>query len=314
LFLFHTTMERVTLKLKYAGQIRRCNLERRPVAMEEVHQVVKNLFPQLKAYSLSYLDEDGDKIRTSSDCELQEALEVSLQTSSLPVIRLDVEEHEEEKEKVKKEEEDLTPPQPEIPPRFFHPAICDACDRDIENIRYKCVTCPDYDLCSECEKEAEKHHDPTHPFLKLTPQSAASFYRNRTCPRRSGCPYMRRSCPVNPPSENQPIPLFPVGNLMTAFFEAIQPQNGAPSEEPKQPAPKPETKLEPKLEPKPEPKTEAEPEPEPEPEPAPEISEERKRALDALLPMGFDAEALHVILDLVNDNLDEAMEYLFQAN
>ena len=30
--------------------------------------------------------------------------------------------------------------------------ICDNCQEQIENLRYKCLQCPDYDLCEKCEE------------------------------------------------------------------------------------------------------------------------------------------------------------------
>lgn len=33
---------------------------------------------------------------------------------------------------------------------------CDNCDKDIHGFRYKCVTCPDYDLCGKCEAKVSK--------------------------------------------------------------------------------------------------------------------------------------------------------------
>ena len=38
-----------------------------------------------------------------------------------------------------------------------HPGVsCDNCDKDIHGFRYKCVTCPDYDLCGKCEAKVRK--------------------------------------------------------------------------------------------------------------------------------------------------------------
>ena len=39
-------------------------------------------------------------------------------------------------------------------------AICDGCDQPIFGLRYKCLVCPDYDLCEECETKAlHSEHD-----------------------------------------------------------------------------------------------------------------------------------------------------------
>lgn len=41
-----------------------------------------------------------------------------------------------------------------------HNAICDGCDQPIFGLRYKCLVCPDYDLCEECETKAlHSEHD-----------------------------------------------------------------------------------------------------------------------------------------------------------
>lgn len=43
---------------------------------------------------------------------------------------------------------------------------CDACDMVICGVRYKCITCPDFDLCRNCEAHPLRPHK-HHLFLKL---------------------------------------------------------------------------------------------------------------------------------------------------
>ena len=51
----------------------------------------------------------------------------------------------------------------------FHPAKCDSCKNRIKGIRYWCLTCRNYDLCSSCEErnERETFHDEKHIFAKI---------------------------------------------------------------------------------------------------------------------------------------------------
>ena len=53
-------------------------------------------------------------------------------------------------------------------PSIAHPrVVCDGCERSLTGSRYKCATCPDYDLCAQCFDSIEKHHDARHAFYQF---------------------------------------------------------------------------------------------------------------------------------------------------
>ena len=83
--------KRIVMKLRHKGQSRRITLSERPLAIAEVQRAVSQLFPTEKAVQLTYADEDGDKITVSTDWELEEAYNVSTDSSNATIIRLDVE-------------------------------------------------------------------------------------------------------------------------------------------------------------------------------------------------------------------------------
>ena len=52
---------------------------------------------------------------------------------------------------------------------FKHDAICDGCDSTIVGVRHKCLSCPDFDFCSNCMPAAPDVH-PGHRFAPLYEQ------------------------------------------------------------------------------------------------------------------------------------------------
>jgi len=55
----------------------------------------------------------------------------------------------------------------------LHNALCDVCGKQIQGVRYKCMNCEDFDLCSACEElNAENpFHESSHIFVKLSKPS-----------------------------------------------------------------------------------------------------------------------------------------------
>lgn len=47
----------------------------------------------------------------------------------------------------------------------IHPHVtCDGCNTTLKGNRYKCLICPDFDLCERCEGE-QKHNE--HPMIRI---------------------------------------------------------------------------------------------------------------------------------------------------
>ncbi|OJT04449.1 Protein NBR1 -like protein [Trametes pubescens] len=105
-----------------------------------------------------------------------------------------------------------------------HNAMCNLCDSRIRGDRFKCLECPDYDMCQLCYKIANDQH-PNHGFVKVS-EPAILMLRDRAsdpahpascnvCSRRIvGVRYkcMHETCPdfdLCETCEAHPIPVHP---------------------------------------------------------------------------------------------------------
>uniref|UniRef100_A0A915NIZ8 ZZ-type domain-containing protein n=1 Tax=Meloidogyne floridensis TaxID=298350 RepID=A0A915NIZ8_9BILA len=65
--------------------------------------------------------------------------------------------------------------------QFLHlNIVCDSCDKEIRGRRYKCLICPDFDLCQSCEQKNE-HFE--HAMMRLVkPDTLRPHYLCKTPP------------------------------------------------------------------------------------------------------------------------------------
>lgn len=61
--------------------------------------------------------------------------------------------------------------------KILHPGVvCDVCDKDIRGFRFKCMECPDYDLCADCMTIG---NHPEHYMVRMTQPIEWSSYHGR---------------------------------------------------------------------------------------------------------------------------------------
>jgi len=142
---------------------------------------------------LLYLDHEGDWISVNSEQEWTDAVNyfVSEQQGRDNIWRLRV-------LVVKKQQQ-----QQQDQKQVHRHIVCDGCDtRGIEGTRYKCETCPDYDLCESCYAKRSSdpinhhHHQftaiekPSHPFRGHCPWR----FNNNNAKQWNGCHNWKNKC------------------------------------------------------------------------------------------------------------------------
>jgi len=117
-------------------------------------QKIAAIFPELRRSDpvLSWVDEDGDEVAVTSDEELQ----VALTALTGPVYKLKV--------KLGDKAKDEGNSGMARGAQVHWGVVCDGCDGPVVGPRYKCLVCPDYDLCATCEARGLHAH---HKMIRL---------------------------------------------------------------------------------------------------------------------------------------------------
>lgn len=113
---------------------------------------IRQVYPSLlrKEFKLCWKDDEGEYVAFSSDEELVMALGSA---DSKDHFRIYIEISKDSADGLSGEN------------KSKHPGVvCDVCDKDIEGTRFKCLSCPDYDLCGACEA---KGFHPEHEMLRI---------------------------------------------------------------------------------------------------------------------------------------------------
>merc|ERR1712076_251640 len=154
-------------------------------------QKIATLFPALRRSEpvLSWVDEDGDEVVVASD----EELEVALAALPGPVYKFRVRLMDTKKDGNRSGK--ACPRSAQV-----HPGVtCDGCEGPVLGPRYKCLTCPDYDLCGSCEARG------LHVKHKMIRLSAP-------CKRGSGGPPRCHLARAN--TQRGPFPAFSPNSML----------------------------------------------------------------------------------------------------
>merc|ERR1712047_123330 len=157
-----TLREDVSDETKSKSQVRRFVVPQDcSTSLVYLKEKLRSIFgPTLGTFRLSWKDEDEDDVIIETDEELM----IGLQEMKGPLYKLEVVSLG-APDKIASEQQ----PTPQGPQEEHFGVTCDGCQGPVIGFRYKCVKCPDYDLCGKCEA---KGFHPGHNMMRIaTPET-----------------------------------------------------------------------------------------------------------------------------------------------
>ena len=161
-------------------EIRRFNIEKSINGgfyndlLDKILTFFKNVFSNKEKVKTMYLDDEDELIGFSSESELQYAIDMHLalkmsnthhfNSTTLNVFKVYVVKAKDDTDSSSSSSDDE---KSEDPVQMPHVGVtCDGCGNSVVGTRFKCTTCPDYDLCSACESKGV-HKETGHKFAKI---------------------------------------------------------------------------------------------------------------------------------------------------
>ncbi|CAD8113398.1 unnamed protein product [Paramecium sonneborni] len=144
------------IKIVYNNEIHL--LKSQNPTLSGIREHIIKIYPNLGSnFSLTYNDQENDQISLSCQEDLQVLIDEGIQTIKVFVIT---------SSKPKQNPQD----------KMIHKRhTCDGCQvHPIIGSRFKCLECPDYDLCEECQVKNLHNH---HKFFKISTQEELDQFR-----------------------------------------------------------------------------------------------------------------------------------------
>ena len=168
-----------------SSNIHRLHLQVNDHCLKELHRFIRDsliplYFSHAKTlkFKCTYMDDEGDCCLITSNQELLVAFEVAHRQEKQLKVLVKLVVTTEEKETIQENTEDMEyvqvahqqDPASNVATVVSHTGVtCDACQMSpIVGVRYKCVQCDNFDLCSECESKSNgQYHPVAHSVLKM---------------------------------------------------------------------------------------------------------------------------------------------------
>jgi len=213
-------MAYVPVKVYRKNEIRRFLLEggeSKRFSFQNLLNQIQQVYPGLvSCVQVTWMDTDGDRVVMSTDMELVDAIKslpadnqmLRLHLVETGVLGVAPQPQPEKPTEVPQQAAEPAAEQPDsqeqepidVDPTRHRHVYCNGCRGSIWGIRYKCLTCPDYDLCQECTQKAL--HD-EHPMIRIASPRDKSW--------KPAFFAAQGPFPMGPPGPMGPAGPFPMG-------------------------------------------------------------------------------------------------------